>query len=247
MIRRGLNRRLIAAASLFCIGVLFSIPDISFSSRPVQKTLTGCVLGGQFYSIYVDQNTGKPSQAYQIHFRSKPDLSAFEGKTVTFEGWLSPGDTFSLREGARPAIISPVCSNDSRKVILRRFLIGYVVAAHKAARKNDFNEALRLMGKALEIDSTDCQTYIDRAYVYYLQGDSDSGDRDIRLVMTRGCQDPYRLNFLTMDDVAKVLLRQGRGTEATELYGFALDTCTSDICREKIRKELQNLKGQRKP
>ncbi|MBA4419181.1 MAG: hypothetical protein C0392_14930 [Syntrophus sp. (in: bacteria)] len=201
------------------------------------------MFGGEFYSIYVNQDTGKPSQAYRIRFRGKPDLSVYEGKALTVEGWLSPGDAFSLKEGTTPVVVSPTCSSDSRKVIRKQFLMSYVVSAHKAANKNDFNEAFRLISKALEMDPTDCQTYIDRAYIYYLHGDSGPGDRDVRLVLTRGCQDPSRLNFLIMDDVAKVLLRHGRRTEALELYGFALDTCTSDICRETIRKELQKLKG----
>jgi tetratricopeptide (TPR) repeat protein len=213
------------------------------ASRPVPRTLTGCVLGGQFYSIHVNQDTGKPSQAYPIRFRGKPDLSAYEGKTITVEGWLSPGDAFSLKEGTRPAVIHPGCSNDHQKVIRRRFLVGYVVAAHKAANRNDFGEAFRFMGKALEMDPTDCQSYIDRAYIYYLHGNSGAGDRDIKFVMTRGCPDSYRLNFLIMDDVAKVLLRNGRKAEALDLYRFALDTCTSDICRDTIGKEMQNLKG----
>lgn len=243
MRRSVLNWTIIAVASFLSVGVLLSIADISDASRPVQRVLAGCVRAGEFYSIYVNQNTGKPSQAYRIRFRGKPDLSAYEGKTVTVEGWFSPGDAFSLKEGTKPIVVSPTCSNDNQKVIRRQFLISYVVAAHRAANKNDFNEAFRLINKAFEMDPMDCQTYIDRAYIYYLHGNSGPGDQDLRFVMARGCPDTYRLNFLTMDDVAKVLLRHGRRTEALELYNFALDSCISDTCRETIKKELQNLKG----
>ncbi len=66
--------------------------------------------------------SGAPSQAYPIRFfPNRPDLSAYEGKTIRAEGWLSPGDAFRIKKETIPVVESPRCSNDIRKIIRKRF------------------------------------------------------------------------------------------------------------------------------
>jgi hypothetical protein len=219
---------------------LVCMPCAGGASRPVERALTGCVIQGQFFSVSLDCEQN-PSRAYRIRVQDGPDLSLYEGKAVVVHGWLSPGDLFRMRPGTGPAT-GGTCPEGYRRVINKEFLMDYVVAAHKAAEKGDFKQALSLMGKAFEIDPADCQTYIDRAYIHCLRGDFASGGQDVGTVKARSCADRSRLNFLIMEDVGKVLVRHGKKAEALELYNMALESCGSDICRDSVNREIRALK-----
>ncbi len=213
------------------------------ASRPVARTLTGCVIDGTFYSISVDPDTGRPDKAYPTRTGDGVDLSRYEGKTIILDGFLSPGDRFSVKAGIRPVVKSKTCGADERKAIGRESLVARVINAHRAALRGDFAEAYRQVDRALTIDRSDCQTYIDRAYIHYLRGDFPAGDRDVHLVMNRQCPDMKRINFLILLDTAKVLLRHGKRAEAERIYRFAFDTCGSEICRDAVKREMESLKS----
>jgi hypothetical protein len=55
----------------------------SFASRPVPKTITGCVVNGSLHS----------SNGYEIRVRNM-DLVRYEGKRIKVSGNLLPGDNF---------------------------------------------------------------------------------------------------------------------------------------------------------
>jgi hypothetical protein len=89
----------VAAASAFA-GIAPAV-----ASKPVPKTIVGCVFGGTFVS----------SDGYDIHPRHadgrEVDLGPFEGRQVTISGDLLPGDAFivrkPLRDGGRCTIMRP--------------------------------------------------------------------------------------------------------------------------------------------
>lgn len=81
-------------AVLAAATVLTSIvPGVA--SKPVPKTIVGCVFNGTFVS----------SDGYDIHPRDangkQTDLGPFEGHTVTISGDLLPGDAFILKNVPR--------------------------------------------------------------------------------------------------------------------------------------------------
>ncbi len=60
------------------------------ASKPVLKTLTGCVINGTLYTVY----PGKPKYTvYRIKVKDL-NLSPYEGKKIIVSGNLLPGDTF---------------------------------------------------------------------------------------------------------------------------------------------------------
>jgi hypothetical protein len=238
---RSLRSCIAGRLPLFLFAVSILLPCGADASMPVERTLTGCVIHTTFYSVYPVQE--KPLKAYRISVPDSINLSRFEGKTISVDGFLAPGDRFYLRDGARPVVVKETCSADYRKVINREVMIAYTVGALRAADRKDFKEADGLMAKALQLDENDCQTYIDRAFIYYVRGDSQSGRRDAKRVLDRQCPDRSRLNFLILGDVAKILLRNGKKQEAEEIYRLALETCQSSICRESVQSDLKRLKG----
>ena len=230
-------------AVILWVVVVLLFPGDCHGSRPVPRVLTGCVVEGQFYSVSLREPDMTPVHAYRIRIVGSLDLSPYEGKTITLTGMLSPGDRFNLKPGTEPLVLGAVCSPSYLKVITRGFIFDYVVAAHKEAEKKKFGAALTLIDKAFAIDPGDCQTYIDRAYVYYLAGDFEAGRRDVRTVTTRSCANTGRLNFLIMEDVGKILRSHGKRDEALELYEASLAACRSTICSDKVKKDIDDLKA----
>ncbi len=79
--------------------------DAALASKPVPKTIVGCVIGGSFVS----------SDGYDIHPRQANgeaiDLHSFEGHSLTISGNLLPGDALivnkPLRDGGRCRTTQP--------------------------------------------------------------------------------------------------------------------------------------------
>ena len=216
---------------------------VAEASEPVERTLTGCVIGSTFYSV-------NNSHAYRIRLSQPLDLTRYEGKAVRMHGWLSPGDRFSLNEGTSPQLLKSSCDVRDKKAIDSIFIIQYRVDAGKAARKGEFSEAFLLISKALELDKTDCDTYVDRALVHGMNDDFEAVARDVSVIKTGACANPREANYGVLEDLGKLLESKGRKQEALEVYRIALDTCASDgrlsgvlfeMCRETIEKDIQNL------
>jgi hypothetical protein len=67
----------------FLVVVGFVGVDHAFASRPVPKTITGCVANGSLHS----------SDGYEIWVRNL-NLAPYEGKRIQLRGNLLPGDNF---------------------------------------------------------------------------------------------------------------------------------------------------------
>lgn len=206
------------------------------ASVPVESTLTGCVFDNKFYSVRADK-------AYPIHLSPELNLVLYEGKTVRIQGRLYPGDRFSIFEGMSPEVIRNTCEAGYRKAINRLYIIQFRIAALKAAKKGDFSEAFMFINNALNMDKTDCDTYIDRAQIYCMKEDFVSASRDISVIKTGACANHKKANYLMLQDLGRILESKGRKQEALEVYKIALDTCESHgkICMETIQKDIQNL------
>lgn len=81
------------ALCLACFG------DAALASRPVPKTIQGCVVGGAFIS----------SNGYRIRVRDTAhapvDLTPYEDMEIRYFGHLLPGDIYYVREA--PAVLGP--------------------------------------------------------------------------------------------------------------------------------------------
>jgi hypothetical protein len=84
---------LLAAASLA------AWPQSAEASRPVRRTIVGCVLNGAFIS-----HDGYHIRVWRSQHR-RMDLSLFEGKEIRFSGVLSPGDNYVVQSD--PEVIGP--------------------------------------------------------------------------------------------------------------------------------------------
>jgi hypothetical protein len=109
-------KRLFAAVSILVLLGFVGV-DYSRASRPVPRTITGCVIGGQLYSIHkgVSEATGKRSpMVYPISVQDL-DLRPYEGKTIQIQGNLLPGDRFfAFPETLR--VLGP-CDKESKRTI----------------------------------------------------------------------------------------------------------------------------------
>lgn len=220
----------------------FLIPLTAMGSMPVEKTLDGCVVGGRFFNVYKDSQTNLPSKAYPIRIEKNIDLSLFEGKTLSIAGTLLPGDRFFVKENDMPKVVSDTCDKGYLKVIKKEIIMEYRVAGYIEAKKNNFEEALKLVNWALDMDKTSCDSYVSRAQIYYLKGDYASGGEDIKTVKDGLCiVEPQGLNYLVLEEIGIMLEKSGRDTDASGLYKLGLTFCQSDMCRETMNKNIRRL------
>lgn len=234
----GAGKLSVALFVVLFIAAPFLTPNFAMGSMPVKRTLTGCVVGGKFFSVSVDQRTNKPVKAYPIRLEQSPDLAPYEGKKLSMSGSLLPGDRFIFKEGSL-VVVKETCDGDDRVVIQKEFIMSYRVAGYMAATKKNFDEALRLVNWAFDMDINLCGTYIDRARIYYLKGDFVSGAADVKRVKEGACVDPQGLNFLVLEEMGATLEKTGKKSDAIELYRMGLDSCQSDLCREAMDKSIQ--------
>ncbi|HQP24596.1 MAG: hypothetical protein BWX99_02092 [Deltaproteobacteria bacterium ADurb.Bin151] len=240
------RKKAFAVAAFFFIliqAIPFLIPDRTEGSMPVRKTLTGCVIGGRFFSIMTDPQTGRPVKAYPIRIQQNFDIPSYEGKTISVSGSLLPGDRFIITKGGSPAVIRDTCGRDNLNIIKKELIMEYRVSGYQEAKNRNFDKALRLTNKALYMDKTLCGTYVDRALVYYLKGDFTSGANDIKTVKNGRCRDRKDLNFLMLEEIGAILENSGRKADAINLYKMGLKSCQSEMCRESMNKALRKASG----
>ncbi len=225
---------------ILCLAFPLLIPSNATGSMPVEKTLTGCVIGGRFFSISFDSQTGRPVKAYPVRIGQNINLASYEGKTISMDGSLLPGDRFILKEGSSmPVVIKEACEGDNLSVIRKEFIMEYRVAGYQAAKKKNFDEALKLVNWAMDMDKTLCGTYIDRAQIYYLKGDFSAGGADVKIVKDGACVDPQGLNYLILEEMGATLEKSGKKDDAIELYKMGLRSCRSEMCRETMNKNIK--------
>ena len=226
------------------LAILFSLmaaPFIAEATLPVERTLTGCVIENTFYSVYSGKDSSK---AYRILLSQPVDLKPYEGKSVSMNGWLSPGDRFSIKDKTAIQVVSDTCDALSRKAIGKEYALNYRLQAGKVARQGNFDEALAIIGKAFKIDSSDCDTYTDRAEIYCMKNDFDAVARDVTVIKTGTCVNPTKANYLLLEDLGKCLEGKGRKTEALEVYRLAYDACVGRggyLCEQPLAKHIKRL------
>jgi hypothetical protein len=106
----------------FCLwlAVALAWPLTAGASRPVPRTIQGCVINGILYSVrkdLVSERTGKRTVAvYPIRVVDF-DVTPFEGKKIRLRGSLSPGDRFTP-DPQTLEVLGP-CDKKSKAAILQ--------------------------------------------------------------------------------------------------------------------------------
>jgi hypothetical protein len=105
-------QRALVVFFLLAVFVL-SLPLAAGASRPVPRTLEGCVINGTFFSVYKKASTpgGSGTIAYRIRVQNL-DLSPYEGKKIRLGGNLLPGDKF-YPDPKTLKVLGP-CDRDSK-------------------------------------------------------------------------------------------------------------------------------------
>lgn len=94
-------KRLCCAVCILAICCL-AAADLSWASRPVPRTITGCVIEGILHS----------SDGYEIRTRDL-SLEPYEGKRIQVRGSLLPGDILYVEPGSVKVLGK--CGGKSRK------------------------------------------------------------------------------------------------------------------------------------
>jgi hypothetical protein len=215
------------------LALLLLTASTAGASKPVQRTLSGCVVDGTFYSI--------AGRAYRISTPASLDLRPLEGKGVSMRGWLSPGDRFELAQGARPEVMQRACPTRSLRLVRRDQVMGLRVAATKAATAGEHDRAVELIGQAMALVSpADCDTFTDRAHIMALKGDLPAAAKDVATIKAKKCFVEGRMNPLLLRDLGTLLLSKGDRRAAISALELALAACDGDWCRPDIEKALKS-------
>jgi hypothetical protein len=89
----------------------------SNASRPVPRTITGCVIKGKLYSIHIgapDAAGNKSLTVYPINIGNL-DLAPYEGKKIQVHGKLLPSDRF-IADLKSLRVLGP-CDKKARRAI----------------------------------------------------------------------------------------------------------------------------------
>lgn len=70
------------------------------ASRPVRRTISGCVVDGTLVS-----DDGYRIRVTDSRTRRRVDLARFEGRRIRYTGSLLPGDVYFVQ--GRPAVLGP--------------------------------------------------------------------------------------------------------------------------------------------
>ncbi len=204
----------------------------ALASKPVKRTLTGCVVDKAFYSV--DQ------RAYRIALPDAFDLAPFEGQGVAISGLLYPGDRFEPDEGTRPVQKQKVCPTASIRAIKHDTVVRFRVDAGYAADAGDFVKAMDLIGQAMAyVTPPECDTFTDRATILAQKGDLAAAKKDLAVIRARKqCYVAGKMNPLLLQDVAKAMMAKGDKKGAIEALKLANAACDGSWCRDDITKEL---------
>jgi hypothetical protein len=102
---------------LILLSVTLTLPSPSPASRPVFRTVVGCVANGVLYSIRKQppQYTGPHKiMAYPLRVQNL-NLTPHEGKKISVGGYLSPGDRFQA--DPKTLKVLGICDRESRGAI----------------------------------------------------------------------------------------------------------------------------------
>lgn len=203
------------------------------ASKPVKRTLKGCVADKTFFSV--DGTT-----AYRISLPQTYDVAAFEGQGISISGLLYPGDRFEPDDGAKPVLTDKTCPLMAMRAIKNDLVVRLRIDAQAAGKAGDFPKAHELIDQAFAIlKPPACDSFSDRAEILAREGDYTGVAKDLAVIRARKeCYVASRVNPLLVEDVGKVLLAKGEKKLAIEALTLANQVCDGDWCREDIKKEL---------
>jgi hypothetical protein len=110
-----------AVFTLLMLSMMLSFPHLATASRSVAVTLEGCVIQGVFYAV---EKGGLASGATRVNVIEiinrnesdpKMDLSPYEGKKISLQGRLLPGDR--LTPDPKSLKVLGPCDRDSQAAI----------------------------------------------------------------------------------------------------------------------------------
>ncbi len=88
------------------------------ASKPVLKTLTGCVINGTLFSVRQGSPAHGQAKTLVYQYRMKEvNLAPYEGKKIQVTGYLSPGDRFTP-DLKTLKVLGP-CDRESQEAINR--------------------------------------------------------------------------------------------------------------------------------
>lgn len=138
------------------------------SSAPIQRSITGCVIEGIFVT----------STGYELTQRrrngSMLDLTVFEGRALTLEGWLHPGDAYDITVAPRD---DGPCPDAIRQHAVKVLPWAFFKRSRNLYEAGDVNGALTAIDRALAIDPNLC-AYGWRATVREAAGQTDDAILD---------------------------------------------------------------------
>ncbi len=206
------------------------------ASKPVKRTLTGCVVDKVFYSV--------DGRAYPISLAQTVDLTPFEGQGVAITGLLYPGDRFEPDAGTKPVQKQKVCPDASLRLIKHETVVRFRVDAGYAADAGDFTKAMDLIGKAMAfVTPPECDTFTDRAHILAQKGDLAAAKKDLAVIRAKKqCYVAGKMNPLLLQDVAKAMMAKGDKKGAVDALKLANAACDGNWCRDDITKELAEAK-----
>lgn len=184
--RNKIKRNLIILFALVG-GLIF--PGWISGSQPVRAIMVGCVVEGLFICRETTMETSKGVRishgSYFMRVRGIK-LENYEGQTLRLTGFLYPGDLFSASE-QKLEVLSPTCDRGSIPDFKKTFSWAYRTLARERSDKKDYEEALKFINRAIEIDAAECEFYLTRAEIFKAQGRLDLAAADEKKGADRGC------------------------------------------------------------
>ena len=92
-------------------------PLQALASKPVFRTLTGCVINGTLFSVYKSDTPGQAKTVVYQYRMEKVNLAPYEGKKIQVKGYLHPGDRFT--PDAKTLKVLGPCDRESQEAINR--------------------------------------------------------------------------------------------------------------------------------
>ena len=174
--------------ALVLMGLAVS-PEWASGSRPVKAVIIGCVIEGLFISRETTLQTDRGFQTFQgSHFIQVRgiDLRQYEGQTLLFRGSLVPSDYFYANE-QNLQILSPFCDVASIPNFKQTFSWAWRTLARKSAESKAYEEALRYINRAIEVDPAQCEFFVSRAEIYKAQASLELAAEDEQHAAILGC------------------------------------------------------------
>jgi hypothetical protein len=174
---------------LFVLLGCLLLPDWASGSRPVRAMMVGCVVEGLFISREITMETSQGVRtshgSYFMRVRGI-ELKNYEGQTLRLAGFLYPGDLFFASE-QKLEVLSPSCDRESIPHFRETFSWAYRTLARERSDKKNYEEALKFINRAIEIDAAQCEFYLTRAEIFKAQGRLDLAAEDEKKGADRGC------------------------------------------------------------